>query len=206
MAKPASLAQGYAASMDVIAIRQRNLQFLVDQLAAKSPGRLQKDVAVDLDLSASFLSQLVGGKKMGDDVARKIESATHLPHGWMDQPQWTRSRAGVQEAQTPYSAASQLLGIRADILAAAYGLVRRTCQVLDVLFDPESEHDSEIVLLGYNWLHARGERAVTADNVVDFTKVLRKHMGEQVDATSGSASAGSASPGTRTQSKRRNTA
>ncbi|WP_313250803.1 S24 family peptidase [Stenotrophomonas sp.] len=39
-------------------------------------------------LSASYVSQLLGGKYMGDDVARKISEALGHDRGWMDRPQW----------------------------------------------------------------------------------------------------------------------
>lgn len=68
--------------MDVIAIRKHNLTRLVDEILAT--GKNKKTTAIALDMSASFLSQLLGGKKMGDDVARKIENARGLPRGWMD--------------------------------------------------------------------------------------------------------------------------
>ncbi|MCZ3096474.1 helix-turn-helix domain-containing protein, partial [Acinetobacter baumannii] len=62
---------------------------LVERIAtdAGSRRRTQKEVAISLDLSPSFMSQLLAGKRMGDDVARKIESALGLPYGVMDVPE-----------------------------------------------------------------------------------------------------------------------
>ena len=71
---------------------------------------------------------------------------------------------------------SHRLGIDAEILAASTQLVRRACETLEVEFDPEDVSDAGIVLLCCSYLYARKERAVTVDNVVDFTKLLRKRM------------------------------
>lgn len=181
--------------MDVAAIRLANLKFLVDRL--KGPeNRRHRDVAVDLDLSASFLSQLVGGKKMGDDVARKIEAARQLPHGWMDQPQWLTSTQ-IRESGPEYALLSHGLGISPEILAAAYQLVRLACKALEIPFDPETAHDSAIVLLGCTYLRTRKEQSVTVDNVVDFQKVLRDRMREGGAVEQRNTGIGSASAGTR---------
>jgi hypothetical protein len=193
-AKQPHLAGGYAAAMDVSFTRLRNLALLVEQIEHSAPGKRKKDVALDLDMSASFLSQLLGGKKMGDDVARKIEAARSLPRGWMDHPQWS-SADRIGEGETPAYSPSQAMGISPEILAASYQLVRRACEVLEVAFDPESAEDASIVLLGCSYLHARRETAVTVDNVVDFTKLMRKRQGE-VHAVPGSASIGSTRAGT----------
>lgn len=83
----------YDPSMDVTEIRHKNLQHLEGQLKARLG--TQKAVAIALDMSPSFLSQLLGGKKLGDDVARKVEHAQDLVRGWMDRPQWPEAR--VQE-------------------------------------------------------------------------------------------------------------
>lgn len=94
LAKPSLAAGIYSFAMDVTEIRLRNLKRLETDLRAKF--KTQKSVAVQLDMSPSFLSQLIGGKKMGDEVARKIEDAQNLPHGYMDTPQWNKSRPPVQ--------------------------------------------------------------------------------------------------------------
>jgi hypothetical protein len=180
--------------MDVSFTRLRNLAYLVEQIEQSVPGKRKKDVALDLDMSASFLSQLLGGKKMGDDVARKIEAARTLPRGWMDHPQRPSERVGEDETHA-YSP-SQAMGISPEILAASHQLVRRACDALEVAFDPETVEDAAIVLLGCSYLHARRETAVTVDNVVDFTKLMRKRKGES-DGSPGSTGVGSARAGTR---------
>lgn len=74
--------------MDISRIRHSNLHWLLKELESRGITRA-KDQALALGpMSASFLSQLKGGKKMGDEVARKLEAATRKDHGWMDRPQW----------------------------------------------------------------------------------------------------------------------
>lgn len=73
--------------MDVFEIRHRNLLYLIEQLAARSPR--QKDIAQALGgFSAAHFSQLKAGARMGEQVARKIEQAIGMETGWMDRPQW----------------------------------------------------------------------------------------------------------------------
>jgi hypothetical protein len=67
---------------DIYAIRLANLNKLLKEpeLAALR----QREQAIQLNMGSSMLSQLTAGKKMGDDVARKIEVARKLPENWMD--------------------------------------------------------------------------------------------------------------------------
>jgi phage repressor protein C with HTH and peptisase S24 domain len=93
LAKRLCLANGYDFSMDINEIRHRNLLFLIDWLVDRKVTK-NMDQAQQLGaLGASYFSQLKGGKKMGDDTARKIETALGRPHGWMDNPQWSQDRA-----------------------------------------------------------------------------------------------------------------
>lgn len=160
--------------MDIAEIRLRNLKALVGHVQARSPGILRKDVALALDLSPSFLSQLMGGKKMGDDVARKIEAAQRLRHGWMDSPQWSGETRIKDHSAPDY--VSHSMRTDAATLAASTRLVRLACESLEVDFDPEDEDDATLVLLGCDYLASRHEHAVTPDNVVDFTKLLRRRI------------------------------
>lgn len=99
--------------MDISRIRHINLHWLLKELELKGMTRA-KDQALALGpMSASFLSQLKGGKKMGDDVARKLEAASGKDHGWMDRPQWDEvtersmlpvSRSDATETHIPRSA------------------------------------------------------------------------------------------------------
>jgi hypothetical protein len=180
--------------MDIAEIRLRNLRALVARLEVRSPGLRRKDVALALDLSASFLSQLVGGKKMGDDVARKIEAAQRLDHGWMDSPQW-EADPRIAETASPYG--SQSVRTDAATLAASTRLVRLVCESMEVDFDPEDDDDAALILLGCSYLASRHEHIVTPDNVVDFTKLLRKRRRDG-QSTQGSKGTGRTGAGTGT--------
>jgi len=84
--------------MDVNEIRHRNLLYLVEKLRARGVIR-NIDAAQALGgLGASYLSQLKGGKKLGEDTARKIERANYKPPGWMDRPQWDSATGGVADS------------------------------------------------------------------------------------------------------------
>lgn len=67
--------------MDIFAIRHRNLLAL---LPREGDGTLTAFAQRAGGMSRSFLSQLKGGKRMGDEVARGLENALALEHGWMD--------------------------------------------------------------------------------------------------------------------------
>ena len=165
--------------MDVAAIRLANLKHLIDLLEKQPPaGRLRKDIAVDLDLSGSFLSQLVGGKKMGDDVARKIEQARRLPHGWMDQPQWPDG-THVQDADALPYGASHPLRIDPDTIAAAIKLVRLS--FLNLGLEIDQEENGTPLVAAYEFLLARQERTVTAENLVAFKPRLEQRLKEKAD-------------------------
>lgn len=178
-AKPVALAGGYALAMDVLTTRHRNLVALVD--ARTAGGRTKKDAAIDLNLSPSFLSQLLAGKPMGGDLARKIETATGNSHGWMDVP---HEGGRVGDLEPASYLMSQPARPTAETLAASIRLVRLACENLDIDFDPESAVDAAIVLLASDYLAARDEHEITVDNVVDFTKRLRART-RAVDGESG---------------------
>lgn len=172
-AKHRALARGYAAAMDIYDIRRSNLACLVERIAtdAGSRRRTQKEVAISLDLSPSFMSQLLAGKRMGDDVARKIESALGLPYGVMDVPE------GVQTG-TP-SRGSHVLRLDPETIAAALRLLRLTFTNLGVTFDNES--DGTPLAYAYEYLAQRRERAVTPENLVDFSKRLAQRLQERTN-------------------------
>ena len=75
--------------MDIREIRHRNFQFVITKLE-RSGITKRRDQGARLGgfLSASYVSQLLAGKYIGDDVARKICYALGQPSGWLDQPQW----------------------------------------------------------------------------------------------------------------------
>lgn len=158
--------------MDVFAIRYENLRLLVHELRRRHPTWLQRDVATALDVSPSFLSQLTAGKKMGDEVARKIEVARNLPHGWMDVLQTEPSRVG--EPPPPY-VTSRPLRIDPETIAAALRLVRLSFQNLDLEIDQEV--NGLPLAVAYDFLMERKEHEVTADNLLEFKPRLTKAMG-----------------------------
>jgi transcriptional regulator with XRE-family HTH domain len=178
-AKPLALARGYCRSMDASAIRWENLRLLVHQLERRGKGiRLKKDVAIELGMSASYLSQLLTGKKMGDDVARKIEVTQGLEHGWMDKLQTERG-SSVQDSGESYRV-SQSLRMDPDTIAASLKLVRLTFQTLEVEYDPEV--DGVPVAFAYEYLSRRREQVVTPENLVDFRKALAAKLQEKTSS------------------------
>ena len=156
--------------MDVTSIRQANLKTLVADLTARLGTK--KLAALALDLGASYQSQLLAGKKMGDDVARKIEAAQGLPHGWMDQQ---HSRVGE-----PPGSYSHVLRIDPDTIAASLKLLRLTSQNLQnqgigvAGLDPEL--DGTPLAFAYEFLVRKGQKSVTAENVIDFSKALAERL------------------------------
>lgn len=110
---------------DIYAIRLKNLNAL---LASREIADLpQKDQALALDQGPSMLSQLKAGKRIGDEVARKIEAARKLPAHWMD---------NVHGAQ-----ASQVGRLDPDIVRQAFQLLRDSYADGGKTFDIEAEPD-----------------------------------------------------------------
>jgi phage repressor protein C with HTH and peptisase S24 domain len=64
--------------MDVFDTRRKNLALLTQQRGEKAL------LSVLAGTAASWLSQILAGAHMGDDLARRIETARHLPYLWMD--------------------------------------------------------------------------------------------------------------------------
>lgn len=157
--------------MDVIATRLRNLTTLAETLLERMT---QKEAAHELGLSASYLSQLLSGKKMGDQVARKLEAAQSLPHGWMDQMH-DGDAMRVGETARPYG--SQQLRLDPETISAALRLVRLAFHNLDLEID--QEENGTPLAFAYEYLVRRAERTVTPDNVIDFSKKLAERLGEQ---------------------------
>lgn len=75
--------------MDIGEIRHRNFRHLISALEGRGITK-RRDQGAQLGgfLSPSYVSQLLGGKHMGDDVAKKISTALSKDSGWMDRPQW----------------------------------------------------------------------------------------------------------------------
>lgn len=158
--------------MDVTAIRYQNLRLLVHEIRKRHPRWLQKDIAAALGISASYLSQLTSGKKMGDDVARKIEAARHLKHGWMDTLQATPTHVRESDGEYP----SRPLRIDPETIAAALRLVRLSFLNLELEID--QEENGLPLAEAYDYLMDRNEHEVTPDNLLEFKPRLTKVLGE----------------------------
>ncbi|WP_155419278.1 hypothetical protein [Chromobacterium subtsugae] len=66
--------------MDVFAIRRQNLEQLLEPRGAAAR------IAEKTGSSASYLSTLkTADRRLGDELARRIEEAEGLPRGWFDQ-------------------------------------------------------------------------------------------------------------------------
>jgi len=156
--------------MDAITARHLNLQALVATL--KPQLGTQKAIAIHLDMAPSYLNQLLGGKKLGDDAARKIERAAGLSHGWLDQP---RSEDATVDA---VAAGSQDLRIDPETIASAIRLVRLTFANLGI-DDFSNEEDGTPLAYAYEYLYQRGEATVTPDNLIDFSKALAQRLREK---------------------------
>lgn len=163
--KPARPAKVYPVQMDVFEIRKRNLAALVAALTAR--GETLTAAARALGMSGSFLSQLKGGKPMGDDVARKIEKLRKLAHGWMDNPHGDDS----VKLWPP----SQSVRINAVTLAHAYTTLRDALALQGYIY--RLEEKPQLLVWVYEYLTEADEDAPS--NLLDFGKRLREKLQEQ---------------------------
>lgn len=70
------------AVMDTYDIRKENLHRLLEERF----GGVKKTMADAVGLSPSLFHAYATDKQVGPKVARRIEEAVELPHGWLDQP------------------------------------------------------------------------------------------------------------------------
>lgn len=157
--------------LDIYAIRKANLLALSEGLKQHSPKLLEQDVALALDLSPSFYSQLKGDKIMGDDVARKIEAARGLPAAWMDN---VHDTSGTRLGETVAQYRSHPLRIDAETISAALKLVRLAFRQRDQEIDQEI--NGEPLAYAYEFLIARNETTATAENVIEFSRALNRRQ------------------------------
>lgn len=68
--------------MDIFEIRRENLHQCVKRLAGH--GLNKREASLRMDVSPSYLSQMLGGKPIGEAVARRLETALGLDRGWFD--------------------------------------------------------------------------------------------------------------------------
>lgn len=157
--------------LDIYGIRRANLLAVSAELRRKQPGLREQDVALALNLSPSFYSQLKGDKVMGDDVARKIESAHALPNAWMDNLH-EDTATHVRDAHAPYW--SHSLRIDPETISAALKLVRLAFRQRDQEID--QEENGEPLAFAYEFLLTRKENTVTAENVVEFSRAINRRQ------------------------------
>lgn len=191
-AKHLRLARGYAARMDdIYGIRRANLLALIEEIKARKPAAREQDIASELDLGASHYSQIKSGKAIGDDVARKIETAMGLEYGQLDHA-WrypsqdeataaSRMRVGERELPPTYAVGrSHSLRIDPDTISAALKLVRLAFLNRDEEIDQEL--NGEPLAYAYEFLIQRKEHAVTPENVIEFTRLLKRREQGDTDA------------------------
>lgn len=163
--------------MDIYAIRAENLSHLVDDLRnPENRGNkvLLKEVALELDMSPSFLSQLLGGKRMGDEVARKIERHLLLPFGFMDMPgekaiEAEEARRALDPDQEHWTTRTPL---DSPTLSAALRLVRLASQNIGLALD--LEQDADPLVFAYGYIEDHRARDVTPELLIEFSRVLRE--------------------------------
>lgn len=162
-AKPFPMGGRYAFQMDdIYEIRRKNLSAL---LASPALGGLsQKEQAIALDQSPSMLSQLKAGKRIGDDVARKIEAAQKKPANWMD---------------NTHRQASQPARLEAATMAAAIQLAKRTVEALTGTDDFDPEEDADLLAQAVNAVLAEDLTTISDSDVLRFLKVKSAAEGER---------------------------
>jgi hypothetical protein len=159
-AKRLALANSYPSAMDIFDIRRRNLMEMLDALARRGI-TLQKDQAHQLGMAPSFLSQLKAGKKMGEDVARKLEEETRKARGWMDKPQWDDAEETAPQSQ------SQPLILDVSMIAETVRALRLNAENHGRTFSMESEKDVARFLRYYAYRQVLPDPALL-DNVIEI--------------------------------------
>ena len=157
--------------MDAVAARTVNFRLLVDQLAAK--GAKRAGIAVKLDMSPSFLSQLYGGKKIGDDLARKLEKLQKLPRGWLDHEHRDESVNLEQGAQ------SQSMRLDPSTMLAALTYLSRRFMERGGRFDPFV--DTALLCELYEIEAAKQWAEKPTSKILDFGRALAERIGRQRD-------------------------
>jgi hypothetical protein len=97
----------HRADMTINDIRRQNLEILILEF------RTIRALAEACDVNDAYLSQVRNAlgdsrhktpRNIGDEIARKLETGTHKPHGWLDTPHVasteTSTFMGVKQAET----------------------------------------------------------------------------------------------------------
>lgn len=104
--------------MDNKAVRKRNIEWLVGR--ADGPGDFARQIGRD----PVQISQWLGGKNIGDRLARHIETALGKGVGWLDQPQWTDVPGEPDRASAATITKSQSPGLDEERLASSIEWLR----------------------------------------------------------------------------------
>jgi hypothetical protein len=147
MVIPLGYRAGDDSQMDNKAVRKRNIEWLVPLHGGSTEfGKLVERDQVQV-------SQWLGGKPIGDKLARHVEAKLGKPVGWLDQPQW-ESRLNVQEAGSFYGPVSHLGRIDPDTFAdtvhALLTVLRRRDKAARI--NVEDPDDVEMLCGAYNEL------------------------------------------------------
>ena len=162
-AKPFPMGGRYAFRMDdIYEIRRKNLAALLTSPALG--GLSQKEQAIALDQSPSMLSQLKAGKRIGDDVARKIEAAQKKPANWLD---------------NTHRQASQPARLEAGTLKSAIQLAKRTVEALTGKDDFDPEEDADLLAQAVNAVLAEDLTTISDSDVLRFLKVKNATEGDR---------------------------
>jgi len=98
-------------AMDVFEIRKNNLETLLAQRGKAA------EIAGKVDSTPSYLSTIKNGtRRMGDEMARRIEEAEGLEHGWLD-----RIHPGVGMGLESLTSAEEISFSSMDDLAEKVG-------------------------------------------------------------------------------------
>lgn len=128
------LPSGSFRTMDVYAIRRQRLLELLQTIK-------QVDLAAASKISATYISRLAsdpsstGHKRMGEEMARKIEQAARKPAGWLSQPMAAKHALPAHDAHfdedidiimSVPSLAEKFLALRQDAAAIRATMKKRT--------------------------------------------------------------------------------
>lgn len=138
MVIPSSYRQGDDSAMDNKAVRHKNIEALVAAHGGPTAfGALVLREQVQV-------SQWLGGKPIGDQLARHIEKSLKKPTGWLDSPQWL----GAENASAGASQSTRLDLETILITTRALMVVLRRRDP-DATLDLENREDAELFATVY---------------------------------------------------------
>ena len=153
--------------MDVIEIRHRNLLVLLTALEKRGIKKT-RDQAQQLGaLGSSYLSQLKGGKKMGDTTARKIEYGAGKPYGWLDMPRWDNDELQLEALDTALPSESQSMRLDVSMIAETVKAVRVHEERHGRKFSMETEEGAALFVHWYA-IRAKLPDVDVLDNLIEL--------------------------------------